>query len=324
MKKMTVILILVLVFMFPLKGLAAENVLHSSIKNNLEHEGTLIHYCVILPEGYSLENSYPLMLYLHGEEDASNDNFSQLKNCVQHMADVMTDTIIVAPQCGEGNQWVDVPVGQESYSIAEVPESNELGAVMALLSKLQTEYSMDSDRIYLCGVSMGGYGVWDLMARYPDVFAAGIVFAGAGDPSQAETLKNIPMFVYHGIADDVVSVEASRTLVESIRDVGGTAIRYFENGNARHNIANSAIKTNGVLENLTTYRLSDRYVNENPVEDVEDKVDDLEQDSEKTVKEVEEAEIVKPPSKIVLYIYISVLVVIVGIPVVFIAKKKKR
>lgn len=322
MKKLAAILMLVLIASFPMESLAVENVLDISTKHTFQHEDTLIRYRMILPADYSTEKTYPLMLYLHGEEDAANNNVTQLRSCVQHIANVMTDTIIIVPQSGEGNQWVDVPVGQETYSIDEVPESNELAAIMLLLSDLQKEYSVDTDRMYLCGASMGAYGVWDLMARHPETFAAGIAIAGVGDISQAETFKNIPMFVFHGRQDAVVPVSAVQNFVQSIIDAGGEQIRYFESETAGHQVANSAITKYDVLETLTTYRLSDRLTKQGLEE--EESIEKNDSSSEKGVEVVQDAGIVRAPSQTVLIIYVSVIVVIVGIPVIFIARKKRR
>jgi predicted peptidase len=233
-----------------------------------------LQYILAKPVDLQEGEVLPLVVFLHGAGERGNDNEKQFFHCVQYLADHMPETIIVAPQCPEGQQWVDTPWSLGAYSIEEVPESDEMIAVMELLDELKEKYSVDTDRIYAAGISMGGFGTWDIMMRHNDVFAAGIPVCGGGDPSQAENLVDVPLFVFHGDKDDAVPVSGSRDTVQAIKDAGGTKVEYVEYAGAGHGIWNNAFATEGLLEKLLQQRLSDRIPveesSEEPSEDVSD------------------------------------------------------
>ena len=96
------------------------------------------------------------------------------------------------------------------------------------------EYSIDPQRIYLTGLSMGGYGTWDLLARKPDLFAAGVPVCGGGDESTAEKFAKVPVWVFHGDKDTAVPVGRSRTMVEALKKAGGHP-KYTEYAGVGHN-----------------------------------------------------------------------------------------
>ena len=99
---------------------------------------------------------------------------------------------------------------------------------------MQKEYSIDPQRIYLTGLSMGGYGTWDLLARKPDLFAAGVPVCGGGDESTAGKIAKIPIRVFHGDKDNSVPVARSRTMVEALKKAGGHP-KYTEYAGVGHN-----------------------------------------------------------------------------------------
>lgn len=248
-------------------------------KRVFENADTVLPYRLVLPENYDGTKSYPMLVFLHGAGERGNDNELQLFHCVQYLADNLPECIIVAPQCPVNNQWVDTPWANGAYSIEAVPESNELKAVIELLDALQEEFNVDSDRIYASGISMGGFGAWDLMMRHNDYFAAGVLVCGGGDLSQAEALKDTPLFVFHGDADTAVPVSGSRDTVQAIKDAGGELVQYVEYAGAGHGIWNDAFAHPGMLEELLTCKLSTRY----PAEESEE--ESLEESSEESFYE---------------------------------------
>ena len=233
--------------------------INESEKRVFENDDTTLPYRLILPETYDDSKTYPLLVFLHGAGERGNDNELQFKNCVQNIANKLAECIILAPQCPVDEQWVDTPWANGAYSIENVPESNELKALMQLLDSLQEEFSIDRDRIYTSGLSMGGFGSWDLMMRHNDYFAAGIIVCGGGDVSQAEALKDTPLFVFHGNADGTVPVSGSKNVVQAIKDAGGELVTYVEYDQADHGIWNTAFEHEGLFTQLLTYKLTDRY-----------------------------------------------------------------
>lgn len=198
-------------------------------------DNTTLPYRLYLPSSYDENTKYPVILFLHGAGERGNDNRSQMKNMLPALfnrqdSEMIENAIVVAPQCpGWPNQWVDTPWGDGNYDIDSVPESNELKAVLELLEVIKEQFSTDESRYYAMGISMGGFGVWDLLMRHSDMFAAAVPVCGGADLSKASTLKNIPIYTAHGKRDDVVPYDDStKKMVEAIREAGGSNIVYYE------------------------------------------------------------------------------------------------
>jgi len=205
------------------------------------NEDTTLPYRIYVPFNYNPEKEYPLLLNLHGAGLRGNNNVRQLAliDKMMKIPEMMVDeAILVFPQCPENEKWVDTPWGEGSYDLDSVPESNELKAVMELIGQLQKDYSVDAKRIYAIGFSMGGYGTWNLLMNHPDVFAAGIPMCGAGDPSKAGVLKDMPIWAVHGAKDPTVPVSGSRDMAKAMEAVGATNFHYTEIADAEHDVWN--------------------------------------------------------------------------------------
>ena len=224
---------------------------------------TVLPYRIFVPENYDPAQKYPLILFLHGAGERGNDNSAQLKNAVQVLFDredgLAETAIVIAPQCPEGEQWVDTPWADGNYSVDEIPESDELSAVCALVFDIAKKYSVDSNRIYAMGISMGGFGTWDLIMRHNDTFAAAVPICGGADPSKAELLVSTPIYTFHGTADTSVPYEGTEEMVNAIEDAGGRNIFFVPYQGAGHGIWNDACSEDGLLEWLFAQNLTDRY-----------------------------------------------------------------
>ena len=234
----------------------------NSLGEDYEHEetGETIPYRLVLPDVYDETYKFPLVVFFHGAGERGRENERQLDNCVQQIADNMPKAIILVPQCSHNNQWVDTPWGDGSYSVEEVLESDEMIAVMDLIQQIMQEYSVDKNCVYAAGISMGGYAVWDAMIRHNELFAAGVAVCGAGDPSKAEILKDTPMFVYHGTADDVVPVSGSEEMVAAIEAAGGTKVRYTDFKGSGHGIWGVTFDQKDLYAELKKCKLTDRGI----------------------------------------------------------------
>ena len=167
----------------------------------------------------------PLILFLHGAGERGSDNKAQLKWGGSLLAgDVQRQepTFVVAPQCPQGKQWVNTPWGKGSYSTEKVPISDELRMALEIVEQVKKDFPVDPDRVYVMGLSMGGYGSWDAVARRPELFAAAVPICGGGDPSRAEAIaKNkVGVWAFHGGADNVVPPQGSRDMVEAMKRAG--------------------------------------------------------------------------------------------------------
>jgi predicted peptidase len=239
-KTIPVIMLLLLVITSAAFTSSAANLGESMLALSFtDSKGTVLPYRLYVPDDYSEEREYPLLLFLHGAGERGSDNYSQIANNVRIIerivdsSDSEHDCIVVAPQCATNHQWVDTPWGDGSYNQDQIPISKYLAATVELLEDIQNEYSIDENRLYVTGLSMGGYGAWDIITRYPNMFAAALPVCGAGDPSKAELIKDMAIWAFHGALDDIVPVEGSREMVAALENCGSNVI-YTEYENVNH------------------------------------------------------------------------------------------
>lgn len=212
--------------------------------------GCTLPYRLYIPKNYDCGEMYPLLIFLHGAGERGSDNARHL-SAVQTMFDdpasPIYDAIVLAPQCPADHSWVYTPWGNGNYSTETVPESWELGLLLALMDRISASYNIDEDRVYVTGLSMGGFGTWDLLMRHGSRFAAGMPICGGGDPTYAKKLTRIPIRTFHGSDDDAVPVKATRIMYASIVKEGGDKISYTEFDGCGHNVWD---KVYGDAENL--------------------------------------------------------------------------
>ena len=118
---------------------------------------------------------------------------------------------------------------------------NESQRVLAILDEVLKKYPVDASRVYIVGMSMGGYAAWDLIARRPDLFAAAMPMCGGGDPDDARRIAKTPVWAFHGVLDDRVEVAESRRMVAAVRKAGGKP-RYSEYPDEEHNVWHRAFR----------------------------------------------------------------------------------
>jgi predicted peptidase len=167
-----------------------------------------LKYLLYLPKGYGgkKDQKWPLMLFLHGAGERGDDTNLVKKHGPPKLIDQGKEFpfIIVSPQCPLNSWW---------------PE--QVDALTALLDEVQAKYAVDPDRVYLTGLSMGGFGSWTLATRYPKRFAAVAPICGGGDRYLASRLRDVPVWAFHGGKDPVVPVQASKDMVEALKKAGG-------------------------------------------------------------------------------------------------------
>lgn len=219
--------------------------------------GKTLPYRIFIPANYDATKTYPLILFLHGAGERGTDNRAQVANGVslgfiQPEVQAAHPCFFVAPQCPVGKQWVDTGWGQGSYSTAKVPMSENLTLALAMVRSLQKEYSIDRTRMYVTGLSMGGYGTWDLIERNPGMFAAAIAICGAGDPSAAGRLKGMGLWAFHAADDNVVPVTGSRDMTRALW-AAGLAPNYTEYTSGGHSSWFRAYATLGLVDWLFSF-----------------------------------------------------------------------
>lgn len=195
-----------------------------------------LNYRLLKPKDYDAAKKYPIVLFLHGAGERGSDNRKQLVHGIKEFTtdDAMNDRpcFVVAPQCPSGQKWADINWSAPGHTMPKKP-SDSLRLTMSLVDSLEKEYSIDSDRIYITGLSMGGYGTWDAIQRYPRKFAAAIPICGGGDPKETKQVAKLPIWVFHGARDGVVKPHRSQEMVAALKDAGGTP-KYTEYPKAGH------------------------------------------------------------------------------------------
>ncbi len=192
---------------------------------DLELEGKLAKldavnskYMLYLPEGYGAPGKkWPLMLFLHGKGECGDDlNRVRVHGPPMLIAKKNKDfpCVVVSPQCRSGKWWIP-------------------SDLMALLEHVESMLSIDEKRIYLTGLSMGGFGSWGLITSFPDKFAAAVPVCGGGNPGATKKIKDLPIWVFHGDADNVVPVDRSRVMVEALKK-HGSKVKYTEYPGVNH------------------------------------------------------------------------------------------
>jgi len=159
----------------------------------------------------------------------------------------------IAPQCPQGQQWVNTPWTRGSYSQNAVRISDNLQAVLGIVQAMQREFSIDPKRLYITGMSMGSYGTWDLILRHPTMFAAAIPICGAGDPRRASSLQGTGVWAFHATNDPVVPVSGSRDMVQALRATGQNPT-YTEYAGGGHNSWMRAYATPGLTAWLFSFQ----------------------------------------------------------------------
>lgn len=195
---------------------------------------TTLNYRLYVPEDYDPSVEYPVLLFLHGYGERGSDNDVQLN--IGMMNDFFNKgyykefpCIIVAPQCPSTSEWA-VQGYNGSYTISDTPGTGTFNEAIQLckaaVDQTIADYSVDTDRLYVTGLSMGGYGTWNLLTHYPDYFAAAIPICGGADPSKASRLTDTPIWCFHGSADPTVPASGSGDMYKAITEAGGYLIDY--------------------------------------------------------------------------------------------------
>lgn len=185
--------------------------------------GKKLPYRLYRPAGADAAQKVPLVIFLHGAGERGEDNQAQVKHGVKYFlaAKDKFPCYLVAPQCPAKAQWVSVPWGDLQHATPERP-SDPMQAVIELLPTLEKEFpAIDPKRIYVTGLSMGGFGTWDLITRMPKTFAAAVPVCGGADDSKASLIAKVPVWVFHGGKDDVVKAVRSRNIVAALKAAGG-------------------------------------------------------------------------------------------------------
>jgi predicted peptidase len=193
-------------------------------------------YQVYVPTKLRGVKNAPVILFLHGIGQRGHGGFLPRSGAAGTIALGYLDqapAVVLLPQCSNGRYWHNADMDQ---------------MVMAELAATVEEFTADPDRVYLTGVSMGGYGAWHLASQHPQMFAALVSICGGSPLTMGDRFNPIaskvgttPTWVFHGAEDRVVPVDESRQMVEALRKVKGNRVRYSEYKGVGHNVWMNAL-----------------------------------------------------------------------------------
>jgi predicted peptidase len=176
-----------------------------------------LDYLLYLPADYQSKNDWPLILFLHGSNARGTDIEVVKANGLPKLVEQgkTFPFLIVSPQCPGEGAWVW-----------------QLQSLSALIDDVASTYNIDQDRLYVTGLSMGGFGTWALAAYTPDRFAAIIPICGGGEVTSVRRLKHLPIWAFHGAKDDIVPIERTQELVDALTKAHGKVqlTRYPDHG----------------------------------------------------------------------------------------------
>lgn len=181
--------------------------------------GQTMPYRLFVPKNYNPAQKYPLVMFLHGAGERGTDGTVHLQAnegaviWAQDAEQAKRECFVLAPQCPPNRSWTHrlLTGGKEPFT-----PTPELKMAYAILQKVMAEYSIDKSRVYLTGLSMGGFGTWSLSMEHPETFAAIVPICGGGDPKKAHILYDKPIWTFHHAGDPVVPVEMTRAIVREL------------------------------------------------------------------------------------------------------------
>jgi len=167
-----------------------------------------LEYLLFLPKGYHAKRDrhWPLILFLHGVGERGQDLEKVKAHGIPKVVEQRDDLpfVVVSPQCPPDQWW-------------------QAGQLEVLLDEAQASLRIDADRVYLTGLSMGGFGAWELAVACPDRFAAVVPVCGGGNPYRLRGIAHVPVWAFHGARDPLVPLIRSEEMVEALRKCGGDA-----------------------------------------------------------------------------------------------------
>ncbi len=196
-----------------------------------QHTHGILNYDLFVPSPNDTTKKYPLITYFHGYNDTVKKYFNWYDNSVQSV----NPCFVLAPKCppndpeGWGNSWQNL-------------FSTRMTLAFEVLDSLIRHCNIDTNRLYVYGTSMGGYGTYEVLNRYPQKFAAAMVLCGGGSPSTATEVMKTPLWIFHGRMDNTVPISESRNLYDQMIALGATKVRFTEYPRAGHEMWSYAPK----------------------------------------------------------------------------------
>jgi predicted peptidase len=193
-----------------------------SYEEYVNTQGDTLKYRQLVCDYTANTKKYPLVIFLHGMGERGSNNESQLKWGVRNFATSenmsQNPCIVIAPQCPDNSVWGNYNRNMELQAEPTKP----MKLLRELINEVIKKSPVDPNRIYITGLSMGGFGTYDAISRYPDLFAAAVPVCGGGDISKAKDFAHIPIWIFHGAIDSIVKPILSVNMLNALTEAGAT------------------------------------------------------------------------------------------------------
>lgn len=228
------------------------------------HGDTLL-YRMLMPASYDVHKTYPLVIFLHGAGERGNDNAAQLLHggslFLKDSLRQQFPAFVIFPQCPKDSTWAPFRLKRDSSGkvidvmFTDVTDHGTVPGqlVKSLLDSLLKTGKIDSKRVYLGGLSLGGMGTFDLLARYPESWAAAFPICGMGNVKNASRFAKVPLWIFHGAEDNVVPPSGSREYYRALKGMGAE-VKYSEYPGVFHNSWDNAFAEPELLPWLFSHK----------------------------------------------------------------------
>ena len=220
----------------------------------VSQNGDSLNYRLLTPENQIKGKKYPLVLFLHGAGERGSDNQKQLTHGGQMFLNPVNrekyPAFVLFPQCPKNDYWA-YGVRPTTFIPGQMPKVEKMPskfqAVKEMLDYYLTNPAVDKSRIYIIGLSMGAMGTFDMVARFPDIFAAAVPICGIVNPDRLSVAQNVSFRIFHGDADNIVPVEGSREAYKVLKSIGAS-VEYIEFPGCNHGSWNPAFNYPDFME----------------------------------------------------------------------------
>jgi predicted peptidase len=245
-------------FLFLVQGITATELTKDDVDFrkgvHVDKAGARLPYRLFVPLGYDANRKYPLLLWLHGVDGRGSDNIKQLSHenqlgthfWIASQVQIKFPLFVLVPQCPSGESWAEPEFNQPSKWLL---------LTMEVLAKVQKEFSIDPDRVYVGGQSMGGLGVWSLLQTYTGKWAGAIVMSAYDTFTDVPAIAQVPLWVFQGDTDQSVPVDMVRNMMRQLKKAHAN-LRYTEYHKADHEVWNKAFSEPDLLPWLSAQKRS--------------------------------------------------------------------
>lgn len=233
-------------------------------KTYTSEDGTVLNYRLLAPDENAAGKKFPLVIFLHGSGERGNDNKKQMRACSKMFMNPVNrekyPAYVLFPQCPEGEWWT---YDRKPEDFDALPYADTLNTSLAMVKGLIDRYlempEVDRSRVYVFGISMGGVGTYDIVAHYPEIFAAAVPLCGAIAPGHLGNTKGVAFRIFHGDDDTSVPVECSRRAYRELK-AAGIKVEYIEIQGGKHSIGFHVYNRPDFMEWLFKQKKSKKYL----------------------------------------------------------------